>query len=66
MHHATRLFCHRGAIDCDDMSLPPTFRLMLAGDVMTGRGIDQIMPEPLPSQLFEPWVHDAREYVGLA
>jgi poly-gamma-glutamate synthesis protein (capsule biosynthesis protein) len=38
-------------------------RLLLAGDVMTGRGIDQIMAEPLPPRLYEPWVHDARDYV---
>jgi poly-gamma-glutamate synthesis protein (capsule biosynthesis protein) len=43
-----------------------TVTLVLAGDVMTGRGIDQVMPEPLPPVLYEPWVHDAREYVRLA
>lgn len=43
-----------------------TIRLVLAGDVMTGRGIDQVMPEPLPPALYEPWVRDAREYVRLA
>jgi poly-gamma-glutamate capsule biosynthesis protein CapA/YwtB (metallophosphatase superfamily) len=40
--------------------------LLLAGDVMTGRGIDQVMAEPLPPVLYEPWVRDAREYVRLA
>jgi poly-gamma-glutamate synthesis protein (capsule biosynthesis protein) len=43
-----------------------TTTLLLAGDVMLGRGIDQVMPEPLPPELYEPWVHDAREYVRLA
>lgn len=43
-----------------------TTTLLLAGDVMLGRGIDQVMPEPLPPVLYEPWVHDAREYVRLA
>jgi Mg2+-importing ATPase len=43
-----------------------TTTLLLAGDVMTGRGIDQVMPEPLPPVLYEQWVHDAREYVRLA
>lgn len=43
-----------------------TVRLMLAGDVMLGRGLDQVMPDPLPPRLYEPWVHDAREYVRLA
>ena len=40
--------------------------MLLAGDVMTGRGIDQVGPAPLPPVLYEPWVHDAREYVRLA
>lgn len=34
--------------------------------MMTGRGIDQILPQPLPPQLYEPWVRDARDYVRLA
>lgn len=33
---------------------------------MTGRGIDQVLPEPVSPQLHEPWVQDAREYVRLA
>lgn len=33
---------------------------------MTGRGIDQILPHPVDPRLYEPWVTDAREYVGLA
>lgn len=43
-----------------------TITLLLAGDVMTGRGIDQVLPVPLPPELYEPWVRDAREYVRLA
>jgi poly-gamma-glutamate synthesis protein (capsule biosynthesis protein) len=45
---------------------PDSLTLVLAGDVMIGRGIDQVLPEPLPPQLYEPWVGDAREYVRLA
>lgn len=41
-------------------------RLMLAGDLMTGRGIDQVLPHPGDPGLLEDWVHDAREYVRLA
>ena len=41
-------------------------RLVLAGDVMTGRGIDQVLAHPLPSELHEDYVHDARTYVELA
>ncbi|WP_240488557.1 CapA family protein [Labilithrix luteola] len=40
--------------------------LFLCGDVMTGRGIDQILPTPSKPQLYEPWLRDAREYVELA
>jgi poly-gamma-glutamate capsule biosynthesis protein CapA/YwtB (metallophosphatase superfamily) len=40
--------------------------LFLGGDVMTGRGIDQILPHPSLPALHEPYVTDARDYVGLA
>jgi poly-gamma-glutamate synthesis protein (capsule biosynthesis protein) len=45
---------------------PATITLALCGDVMTGRGIDQILPHPAPPHLYEPVVTDAREYVELA
>lgn len=40
--------------------------LFLCGDVMTGRGIDQILPHPGNPVLYETYVRDAREYVHLA
>lgn len=40
--------------------------LMLAGDVMLGRGIDQVLPQSCRPELYEPWVRDARSYVRLA
>ena len=40
--------------------------LVLAGDVMTGRGIDQILPHPGSPRLHERYVRDARSYVDLA
>jgi poly-gamma-glutamate synthesis protein (capsule biosynthesis protein) len=40
--------------------------LFLCGDVMTGRGIDQILPHPGEPRLYEPWVIHAGEYVRLA
>ncbi|MGC1214664.1 MAG: CapA family protein [Micromonospora sp.] len=40
--------------------------LFLAGDVMTGRGVDQILPRPGPPALREQAVTDARRYVELA
>jgi poly-gamma-glutamate capsule biosynthesis protein CapA/YwtB (metallophosphatase superfamily) len=41
-------------------------RLFVCGDVMTGRGIDQILPYPNPPGIQEPYVRDARDYVELA
>lgn len=46
--------------------MAPELRLVLAGDVMTGRGIDQVLPHPVPPELHEDYVHDARTYVALA
>ena len=40
--------------------------LFLCGDVMTGRGIDQILPRPSDPALHESFVQDALEYVALA
>ena len=40
--------------------------LFLAGDIMTGRGIDQILPHPSAPRLFEPGARSALEYVELA
>lgn len=44
----------------------PTVRLALAGDVMTGRGIDQVLGHPGDPTLYERFVTDARDYVRLA
>lgn len=40
--------------------------MFLCGDVMTGRGIDQVLPHPADPFLYEPYVHNAHEYVVLA
>ena len=40
--------------------------LFLCGDVMLGRGVDQILPHPGNPALYERMVHDARSYVDLA
>lgn len=41
-------------------------RLALGGDLMIGRGIDQIMPDSVDPELHEPHVADARSYVRIA
>ena len=40
--------------------------LFMSGDVMTGRGIDQILSHPGDPQIYEPYARDARTYVELA
>jgi poly-gamma-glutamate capsule biosynthesis protein CapA/YwtB (metallophosphatase superfamily) len=40
--------------------------VFLCGDVMTGRGIDQVLPYPGNPVLREAYVRDARQYVHLA
>jgi len=44
----------------------PALDLFLCGDVMTGRGIDQLLPQPARPTLYEGYVTDARDYVRLA
>ncbi len=48
------------------MSQVEPIRLFLCGDVMTGRGIDQVLPHPCDPTLYESYVRDARQYVELA
>jgi poly-gamma-glutamate capsule biosynthesis protein CapA/YwtB (metallophosphatase superfamily) len=40
--------------------------IFMCGDVMIGRGIDQVLPHPCDPVIYEPWVRDAGEYVALA
>jgi poly-gamma-glutamate capsule biosynthesis protein CapA/YwtB (metallophosphatase superfamily) len=40
--------------------------LFLCGDVMTGRGIDQILPHPGDPILYEPYMTSAESYVRIA
>lgn len=40
--------------------------MFLCGDVMLGRGVDQIMEQPCEPTLHESYVEDARDYVTLA
>ncbi len=41
-------------------------RFFLCGDVMTGRGIDQILRYPSDPGIYEPYVNDAREYLTMS
>lgn len=48
------------------MQKTQNLRIFLAGDVMTGRGIDQILSHSCKPNLYEVYVTDARDYVKLA
>jgi poly-gamma-glutamate capsule biosynthesis protein CapA/YwtB (metallophosphatase superfamily) len=57
-----------------DQNAPPqktdpaaqTVTLFLCGDVMTGRGIDQILPYPVQPHIYEAYMTSARGYVTIA
>lgn len=60
-----------GALDpkparTDPQGASDTVTLFLCGDVMTGRGIDQVLPHPSDPLLHEPHVRSALDYVELA
>jgi len=40
--------------------------MFMCGDVMTGRGIDQVLPHPGDPIIYEPYMRSARGYVKLA
>lgn len=46
--------------------IPGPITLLLCGDVMTGRGVDQILPHPGDPRLHESYVTDAGQYVEMA
>lgn len=50
----------------ENAEMGESIRLLLCGDVMTGRGIDQILPHPGDPRLYEPCVASAVDYVRLA
>ncbi|MGZ5000909.1 MAG: CapA family protein [Methylomonas sp.] len=52
------------AAQCDQAS--PAITIFLCGDVMTGRGIDQILPHPGNPQIYEPYMTSAEGYVQIA
>lgn len=41
-------------------------KILFGGDVMTGRGIDQVMVRPCAPELYESHIRDARDYVQFA
>ncbi len=48
------------------LSASAPITLFMCGDVMTGRGIDQVLPRPSDPRLYESYVKSATRYVELA
>jgi poly-gamma-glutamate synthesis protein (capsule biosynthesis protein) len=44
----------------------PIITIFMCGDVMTGRGIDQVLPHPGDPRIYEPYMKSARGYLALA
>lgn len=49
-----------------DRTTSRNLRVMLAGDLMLGRGVDQIFPDSAPPDIYEPYMTSALGYVALA
>ena len=61
-NHATQMNTQNTQTDtCNHL-----ITLFLCGDVMTGRGIDQVLPHPSEPEIYERYMLDARSYVELA
>jgi len=68
-HHATADLLNSRTVELADSGSDDTdIKLLLCGDVMLGRGIDQILPNPCNPRLHEHWrkIYDAREFIRLA
>jgi poly-gamma-glutamate capsule biosynthesis protein CapA/YwtB (metallophosphatase superfamily) len=50
----------------DDAIIDSALTMFLGGDVMTGRGVDQVLPYPGNPRIQEPHVRNAESYVQLA
>lgn len=56
-----------GQKDVDKLSkVSNSITIFMCGDVMTGRGIDQVLPHPGDPLIHEPYMKDARGYVEIA
>lgn len=49
-----------------DKAMASDIKIFMCGDVMTGRGIDQVLPHPSDPVIYESYLKSARGYVKLA
>ena len=53
-------------VDRNTSSITNPITLFMCGDVMTGRGIDQILPHPSDPVIYESYLKSARGYIDIA
>ncbi len=63
---AASLVCANGAATASEMEMTRSIKIFMCGDVMTGRGIDQVLPHPVDPLIHESYMKNARGYVKLA
>lgn len=56
----------KGTAEVGENTAEDTLTLFLSGDVMTGRGIDQVLPVSVDPEIHEMYTKNARRYVDLA
>ena len=62
--HLVKYTGQKAADKLSKVSNPIT--IFMCGDVMTGRGIDQVLPYPSDPLIYEPYMKSARGYVEIA
>ena len=60
------LVCTSLATTSDGKKMPRNIKIFMCGDVMTGRGIDQVLAHPSDPLIHESYLKSARGYVKLA
>jgi poly-gamma-glutamate synthesis protein (capsule biosynthesis protein) len=53
------------AVDMSEKN-PNVVKIFMSGDIMTGRGIDQVLPHPSDPMIYESYMKSARGYVKIA
>ncbi|MFD2512304.1 CapA family protein [Pontibacter locisalis] len=59
-------FAVKSADPANSLPQAKEISLFLSGDVMIGRGVDQILPNSVAPRIYEPYVKDARDYISIA
>ena len=66
VHKLSQMGITENKTDDAASSTPKTITIFMCGDVMTGRGIDQVLPHPSDPMIHESFIKSAQGYVNLA